>query len=169
MTVPTIFETCRPRQDILTGAITESDFAADLALVVGGRAGSDYPDPVCFFADTYPTRGLKNLLANVCRRLPGAGGEVAAIFRLDTSHGGGKTHGLIALAHAANGLKGVPKLAEFVEPFLIPSGNVRVAASMARTPTRPTDDRWATEYWSIPHGVRSPMPSRGRAALDESV
>ena len=31
------------------------------------------------------TRGLKNLLANVCRRLTGAGGEVAAIFRLDTS------------------------------------------------------------------------------------
>ena len=41
-----------------------------------------------FFANTYPARGLKNLLANVCRRLTGAGGEVASIFRLDTSYGG---------------------------------------------------------------------------------
>lgn len=128
MTVPMIFETCRPRQDILTGAITESDFAADLASVVSGRAGSDYLDPVRFFADTYPTRGLKNLLGNVCRRLSGARGEVAAIFRLDTSYGGGKTHGLIALAHAANGLKGVPNVAEFVDPSLLPAGRVRVAA-----------------------------------------
>ena len=128
MTVPTIFEACRPRQDILAGAITESDFAADLASVVSGRAGPDYLDPVRFFADTYPTRGLKNLLANVCRRLAGAGGEVAAIFRLDTSYGGGKTHGLIALAHAANGLKGVPNVAEFVDPSLLPGGRVRVAA-----------------------------------------
>jgi len=29
-------------------------------------------------------------------------GEVAAICRLDTSFGGGKTHSLIALVHAAN-------------------------------------------------------------------
>ena len=41
-----------------------------------------------------PTRGLKSLLANVCARLSGTGTEVAAIFRLDTSFGGGKTHGL---------------------------------------------------------------------------
>jgi len=94
MTVPTIFETCRPRQDILAGAITESDFAADLASVASGRAGADYRDPVRFFADTYPTRGLKNLLANVCQRLAGTGGEVAPIFRLDTSYGGGKAPSL---------------------------------------------------------------------------
>ena len=128
MNVPTIFETCRPREDILAGAITESDFAADLASVASGRAGANYRDPVRFFADTYPTRGLKSLLANVCQRLAGTGGEVAAIFRLDTSYGGGKTHGLIALAHAANGLKEVPNVAEFVDPSLLPEGRVRVAA-----------------------------------------
>jgi predicted AAA+ superfamily ATPase len=53
---------------------------------------------------------------------------VAAIFRLDTSFGGGKTHGLIALAHAARGMKGVPDPAEFIDPALIPRGDVRVAA-----------------------------------------
>ena len=128
MSIPTIFEACRPRSDVLSGAVTDADFAADLASVVAGRASAEYLDPVRFFADTYPTRGLKNLLANVCRRLTGAGGEVAAIFRLDTSYGGGKTHALIALAHAARGLEGVPNISEFVDPSLLPRGRVRIAA-----------------------------------------
>ena len=128
MTVPTIFETCRPREDVLKGAITEADFAADLAQVIMGKGNVEYLDPVRFFANTYPTRGLKNLLANVCRRLTGAGGEVAAIFRLDTSYGGGKTHGLIALTHAAHGMKGVANVGEFIDPSLLPDSRVRVAA-----------------------------------------
>ena len=61
----------------------------------------------------------------MCRRLSGAGDAAGAIFRLDTSYGGGKTHGLIALAHAARGMTGV---AEFVDPALVPAGPVRVAA-----------------------------------------
>ena len=105
MTIPTIFDTCTPRSDVLRGEIAEADFAADLAAVVAGTGNAEYRDPVRFFADTYPTRGLKSLLANVCRRLTGAGGEVASIFRLDTSYGGGKTHALIALTHAARGLR----------------------------------------------------------------
>ena len=128
MSIPTIFEACRPRSDVLSGAVTDADFAADLASVVAGRASAEYLDPVRFFADTYPTRGLKNLLANVCRRLTGAGGEVAAIFRLDTSYGGGKTHALIALTHAARGLEGVPNISEFVDSSLLPRGRVRIAA-----------------------------------------
>ena len=74
MTIPTIFETCRPRADVLKGAITEADFAADLAQVITGSGNPEYLDPARFFAITYPTRGLKNLLANVCRRLSGARG-----------------------------------------------------------------------------------------------
>ena len=128
MTIPTIFETSRPRDDILRGAIAEADFAADLAQVVAGRGGAEYLDPARFFARTHPTRGLKDLLANVGRRLTGAGGEAAAIFRLDTSYGGGKTHGLIALVHAARGMRGVANVTEFVEPALIPAGPVRIAA-----------------------------------------
>ena len=129
MTVPTIFDACRPRADVLKGNIAEADFAADLAQVIRGEGGSDeYIDPVRFFANTYPTRGLKDLLANVCRRLAGSGDEVAAIFRLDTSYGGGKTHGLIALTHAARGMQGVSNIDEFVDPALLPRGRVRVAA-----------------------------------------
>ncbi len=128
MTIPTIFETCHPREDVLRGAVAEADFAADLASVIAGRGNSEYLDPDRFFAYTWPTRGLRNLLANVCRRLSGSGGEVAAIFRLDTSYGGGKTHGLIALAHASRGMTKVSNAAEFVDPVLLPRGPVRVAA-----------------------------------------
>ena len=118
----------RPRADVLTGAMTEADFAADLAQVILGEGNAEYLDPARFFAHTYPTRGLKNLLANVCRRLTGAGGEVASIFRLDTTYGGGKSHGLIALCHAARGMRGVSGITEFVDPSLLPRGPVRIAA-----------------------------------------
>ena len=128
MAIPTIFETCQPRQDVLKGALAEADFAADLAQVIAGRGPQEYLDPARFFANTYPTRGLGNLLLNVCQRLSGTGEEAAAIFRLDTSYGSGKTHGLIALAHAARGLQGVTNVGEFIDPALLPSGNVRVAA-----------------------------------------
>ena len=128
MTIPTIFETSRPRPDVLRGAVTEADFAADLAQVIAEGDGGHYADPEAFFAQTYPTRGLRNLLANIGRRLSGAGGEAAAIFRLDTSYGGGKTHSLIALAHMARGMGGVENVAEFIDTELIPSGPVRVAA-----------------------------------------
>ncbi len=128
MAAPTIFEACRPREDILRGAVADADFAADLASVLSGTASPAYVDPAQFFANTYPTRGLRDLLTNVCRRLSGAGGEAAAIFRLDTSYGGGKTHGLIALVHAARGMEGVVDTSEFLDPALLPAGRVRVAA-----------------------------------------
>lgn len=88
--VQTIYDLCTPRSDVLKGALTEADFAADLAQVPRNEGPREYRQADSFFANTYPTRGLKNLLANVCARLSGAGGEAAAIFRLDTSYGGGK-------------------------------------------------------------------------------
>ena len=52
MDLPTIFDLCQPQQDVLDGAITESDFAADLAQVLRGDAPEEYKDPVKFFANT---------------------------------------------------------------------------------------------------------------------
>ena len=46
MTIPTIFDTCRPRIDVLRGAITEADFAADLATAVSGKGSEENRDPV---------------------------------------------------------------------------------------------------------------------------
>ena len=122
----TVFDLCTPRPEVLQGRVAEADFAADLAAVLRDEAPADYREPARFFRNTHPTRGLKRLLEHVCRRLSGAGGEAAAIFRLDTSFGGGKTHGLIALAHAARTPETVP--AEFLDPALRPADAVRVAA-----------------------------------------
>src|SRR5690606_14427948 len=63
-----------------------------------------------------------------CRRLRGTGGEVNSVIRLDTQYGGGKTHGLIALVHAARGMQDVPNAHEFIDPALLPTGNIRIAA-----------------------------------------
>ena len=53
--------------------------------------------------------------------------EAAAIFRLDTQYGGGKTHSLIALTHAARGMGKVANAGEFIDPSLVPRRPVRVA------------------------------------------
>jgi len=128
MPLPSLFEVCTPREDVLAGSVTESDFAADLAQVLRGDAPDEYMKPVKFFASTHPTRGLKDLLWNVCRRLSGSSAQAASILRLDTSYGGGKTHALIALTHVANGAVGVPNIREFLDPEIMPKVPVRIAA-----------------------------------------
>jgi predicted AAA+ superfamily ATPase len=124
----TIFDLCEPREDVRTGGIRESEFAADLAQVLRGQAPPEYQDAAIFFANTHPTDGIRRLLNNVCRRISGKGGEASAIFRLDTQYGGGKTHALIALAHVAANARKVPNISEFVDPSLLPAGRIRVAA-----------------------------------------
>jgi hypothetical protein len=113
---------------VLSGATRDEQFMADLSQVVNGTALPDYLDPVVFFRNTYPTRGLRELMKAVCLRLSGKGGEVSPIIRLGTQYGGGKTHGLIAITHAARGMQGVANVADFVDPDLLPRGDVRVAA-----------------------------------------
>ena len=128
MSLPTIFTTCRPRADVLAGTVRDDEFMADLSRVVNATAPADYLDPAAFFAKTYPTRGMKELLKAVCLRLSGRGGEVSSIIRLGTQYGGGKTHSLIALVHAVHGMRGVPTPAKFVDPAILPAGPVRIAA-----------------------------------------
>lgn len=128
MALHSVFDLCQPRSDVVSGGLSESDYAASLASVLSGHASKDYSDAGTFFTNTFPTEGLKELLANVCGRLSGKGASTSAVFRLDTSFGGGKTHGLIALVHAASGMKGVSDISEFLSPNLLPSGRVRIAA-----------------------------------------
>jgi len=126
--MPTIFDLCEPRADVRDGTASESDFAADLAHVLRGGGPEEYSDPAKFFANTHPTEGLQDLLRNVCGRVTGKGGSVAAIFRLDTSFGGGKTHALIALVHAMQGMERVANPGEFIDPSRLPKQTVRIAA-----------------------------------------
>lgn len=123
-----LFTICDPRPDVLQGALRESDFAADLAQVLKGDAPDEYRIPALFFANTYPTKGLKTVLKLVALRVLGRPEQVGAIFRLDTQFGGGKTHTLIALAHAMKGLEGVHNADEFLPSELHPTAPVRVAA-----------------------------------------
>lgn len=123
-----LFAICEPRLDVLQGALRESDFAADLAQVLKGDAPEEYKQPRLFFANTYPTKGIKTILKLVALRVLGRPEQVGAIFRLDTQFGGGKTHTLIALAHAMHGLKDVQNADEFLDASLRPTTPVRIAA-----------------------------------------
>lgn len=120
-----IFATCEPRPEVLSGELREEIFAARLRDVVEGCADDLYQRPGIFFDNTYPTEGLRLLLDEALGRLSGAKPSNNAIIRLETAFGGGKTHNLIALYHAARGF--VPP-DDFVDPQLIPEpGTVRVA------------------------------------------
>ncbi len=126
--LPSIFETCTPRDEILSGELSLDLFAAKLKLVVDGNAPKVYQDPESFFATTFPTEGLKTLIAEVFGRL--AGTSIGSpVIRLETSFGGGKTHDEIALWHIArNGrnISGLDRFSDHLEQ--IPAAPVQIAA-----------------------------------------
>ncbi|MGV0028412.1 ATP-binding protein [Phormidesmis priestleyi] len=126
--LPSIFETCTPRDEILSGELSLDLFAAKLKLVVDGNAPKVYQDPESFFATTFPTEGLKTLIAEVFGRL--AGTSIGSpVIRLETSFGGGKTHDEIALWHIArNGrnISGLDRFSNHLEQ--IPVAPVQIAA-----------------------------------------
>jgi len=105
-----IFETCDPREEVLEGELREQQFAASLTRVLRGDADEVYGNATTFFENTYPTSGLKSLLREGLSRVTGAKEGGAAVIRLETSFGGGKTHNLIALYHLCQG-KVDPKVA----------------------------------------------------------
>src|SRR3954454_22935738 len=100
MPLPSIFDQCRPRPEILAGELPDALFAADLWEVIRKTAHPDYQDFARFFGSTYATESLKYLLREVGARLSGAQGATP-VFRLETGFGGGKTHALIASVHLA--------------------------------------------------------------------
>ncbi len=94
-------EVVEPHQDVATGEFQQAEFAADLAKVHNGSAPSEYRDPKDFFARTYLTEGLSNLLIGAAKRLSGKGGD--PVVELQTNFGGGKTHSMLALYHMVGG------------------------------------------------------------------
>jgi hypothetical protein len=113
--LPAWRDVVEPHDDVARGTFELAQFAADLRQVHQGVAGPEYGDPVEFFGRTYLTRGLRFLLEQSIRRLTGAGGE--PVVDLMTTFGGGKTHSLLAVFHAAAGVPAdrLPGLRELLD------------------------------------------------------
>jgi hypothetical protein len=96
-------EVLAPHDDVATGNFQAAEFAADLYKVATtGDAGEDYDEPVQFFARTYLTEGLRDLIQRAVRRLAGDQ-NASPVINLQTNFGGGKTHSMLALWHLASG------------------------------------------------------------------
>ena len=97
------------RDDLKTGELSLSVFAADLYDVIMQRGyRKAYEDPAEFFALTYPTLSLRELVKDVCLRL--AGNTDRAYRKLSVNYGGGKTHTLITLWHLVQNPDELPDL-----------------------------------------------------------
>jgi hypothetical protein len=87
--------------DVLSEDFSEAMFALDLGPLAAGNPNVPvvYRDPEQFFRASYLTSGLRSLLQDVLSRL--AGGHGNRVLKLVTPFGGGKSHTLAALFHAA--------------------------------------------------------------------
>ena len=108
-----------PHQDILDGKLDNSTYAASLGAVVrqDPQCPKVYRDAHPFFTATYLTSELKTLLDSTLRRLNGEPGD--RVLQLRTPFGGGKTHALISLYHAAkhrSHLSELPDFATLLDP-----------------------------------------------------
>jgi len=91
----------RPHPDVASGDLAMGTYAANLAKVaMTSDAEPVYADAEAFFAATYFTPTMVELLRDVFRALAGEGGD--RVVQLKTPFGGGKTHSLLALYHVAN-------------------------------------------------------------------
>ena len=109
------FVTLKP--ELKSGELTLAEFAADLHEVTLTRGKRPvYEDPAQFFALTYPTHALRELVKDVAVRL--AGQSDKAVRQLELTYGGGKTHTLITLYHLFREpafLPDIPAVREFRE------------------------------------------------------
>lgn len=90
-------EVAKLRDDLMSGELPLSIFAADLYDVIMGRAKPVYQDPAEFFTLTYATFNLRELAKDVALRL--ANKTDKAVRQLTLTYGGGKTHAEIMLYH----------------------------------------------------------------------
>lgn len=119
-------ELVRLHPDVESGALTEAVFAIDLGAIAAGDQNVPvvYRDPEAFFRATYLTADLRKLLDEVLASLSGKSGY-NRVLKLRTPFGGGKSHTLAALLHAAKhrrALNVIPEAKGFADP-----GDVAVA------------------------------------------
>jgi len=112
--------------DVESNELTESLFALDLGAIASGdpNVPAINRDPEAFFRATYLTHDLRRLLEEVLASLAGQQG-FNRVLKLRTPFGGGKSHTLTCLLHAARSRHALEVVAEgrvFANP-----GEVRVA------------------------------------------
>ncbi len=112
--------------DVESGALTEAVFAIDLGAIAANDPNVPVVnrDPEAFFRSTYLTTDLRKLLDEVLASLAGKSGY-NRVLKLRTPFGGGKSHTLAALRHAARARKTlnvIPESKGFADP-----GEVAVA------------------------------------------
>ena len=106
--------------DVEAGALTEAVFAIDLGAIAANAPNVPVVnrDPEAFFRATYPTADLRKLLEEVLASLAGKPGY-NRVLKLRTPFGGGKSHTLAALLHAARcreALDVIPEGKDFARP-----------------------------------------------------
>ncbi|MGB9610525.1 MAG: ATP-binding protein, partial [Bryobacteraceae bacterium] len=119
-------DTVKLHPDVESGALTEAVFAIDLGAIAAGDPNVPVVnrDPEAFFRATYLTADLRKLLEEVLSSLAGKPGY-NRVLKLRTPFGGGKSHTLAALYHAARNraaLDLIPEAKGFPRP-----GDVAVA------------------------------------------
>ena len=148
------------REDERSGDLALNSFAADLYDVAMRRGRSVYLDPKEFFALTYPTYNLREMVKDVLLRLSGKNDK--AVLQLDLTYGGGKTHSLVTLYHLVNDPKNLPDLPavnqfrEHAGGIIIPKARIAILAfdkldvekgMEVRSPHGKT--RWLKQPWSV--------------------
>jgi len=117
------------RGDLKSGELPLHMFAADLyEVIMQSGKRPIYEDPEKFFALTFPTYNLRQLVRDVILRV--AGKNDKAVRQLELTYGGGKTHTLIALYHLVaepSNLPELPAVAEFVEAIGQPPPKAHIA------------------------------------------
>src|SRR5437764_1789421 len=117
------------RDELRTGELSLSIFAADLYDVVMEKARPIYQQADQFFSFTYPTFNLRELAKDVVLRL--AGKNDKAIRQLELTYGGGKTHTLITLYHLSHDPASLPVELAAVQEFTQHIGQMPPRARVA--------------------------------------
>jgi hypothetical protein len=123
-----LFELVQPRDDVLAGELSDDVFAASLDDVAAGTGAATYRDAAVYWETTYPSAGLKSLLDESLGRVGGGRPNAAPVIRIETNLGGGKTHNLIGLYHAAKGALDPLRAMEFMDAGMLPKDPVEHVA-----------------------------------------
>lgn len=105
-------ELVKLHSDVESGSLAEAVFAIDLGAIATGDSTTPkvYRDPDAFFAATYITTDLHRLLEEVLSSLAGMG-TFNRVLKLRSPFGGGKSHTLASLLHAARSRKSLNQIA----------------------------------------------------------